>query len=124
MCRDVMMVIEYELVEVDYCASCQGVWLDAGELELLLGDEAVLEKLLTTGQPEAGADEKKRPCPACDAAMAKDVVGSDPPVVYDRCPNGHGLWFDKGELGTVLQYGEDLAGGKQVSTFLRDVFTN
>ncbi|MCL4278881.1 MAG: zf-TFIIB domain-containing protein, partial [Ignavibacteriaceae bacterium] len=35
-CNNPMIVLELEQVEVDYCTNCAGVWLDAGELELLL----------------------------------------------------------------------------------------
>ena len=39
-CKDsAMIVLEMDEVEVDYCTECEGIWLDAGELEILLGDE-------------------------------------------------------------------------------------
>jgi Zn-finger nucleic acid-binding protein len=34
----------YEDIEIDRCTSCNGVWLDAGELELLTAREAQEEK--------------------------------------------------------------------------------
>ena len=37
-CKEPMLIIEHEAVEVDCCAACGGIWLDAGELELLFGD--------------------------------------------------------------------------------------
>ena len=33
-----LIAIETEQVEVDYCTECKGIWLDSGELELLLGN--------------------------------------------------------------------------------------
>jgi len=32
-----MVVLELDRVEVDHCLVCGGLWLDAGELELLAG---------------------------------------------------------------------------------------
>ena len=37
-CRSAMIVLEIEEVEIDYCTDCAGIWLDAGELEVLLED--------------------------------------------------------------------------------------
>ena len=37
-CNEAMIVLEYEQVEIDHCTSCKGIWLDAGELELLAED--------------------------------------------------------------------------------------
>ena len=36
-CDEPLLIVEFEDVEADYCASCLGVWLDEGELELLGG---------------------------------------------------------------------------------------
>ena len=35
-CREEMIVLEVDKVEVDYCLKCRGIWLDEGELEILL----------------------------------------------------------------------------------------
>ena len=47
-CSEPMIVLEYDRVEVDYCVSCQGLWLDAGELELLFGDESACAAYLAS----------------------------------------------------------------------------
>jgi len=36
-CKNAMITLELEEVEIDHCTNCGGIWLDAGELELLLG---------------------------------------------------------------------------------------
>ena len=117
-----MLAIEYEEIEVDYCDSCRGVWLDEGELELLFGNETVTQEFLTGGNPAAAGNEKQRPCPICDALMGKAVtVGADP-VVYDCCNSGHGLWFDKGELMSILKLGSASGVESPVVHWLRQIF--
>ena len=37
-CKVPMVVLEWDAVEVDFCTGCRGIWLDAGEIELLYGD--------------------------------------------------------------------------------------
>jgi Zn-finger nucleic acid-binding protein len=122
-CDEPMIVLEYDAVEVDYCVACEGVWLDAGELDLLFGDPEACAAFLSIGSPTDAAGEKPRICPACDAKMTKEGTESVPPVLFDHCPNGHGLWFDKGEVGAVLAHAEALGAECPVPEFLKDVFS-
>jgi len=130
-CRNVMIVVEHERIELDYCASCSGVWFDAGELELMLermdlgSDSLLLGGMLAL--PEASTTEKKRKCPICGRKMKKVVVGQEPEVLIDVCPIGDGLWFDGGEVTQLLPqcvsraYGEADSSGRML-TFLGETF--
>jgi Zn-finger nucleic acid-binding protein len=122
-CKDsAMIVLELDEVEVDYCTECEGIWLDAGELELLLGGAAGAEALLTSFE-EANTPERKRKCPICLKKMEKVLVGEpgSKQELIDRCGHNHGLWFDRGELQNVLKMGHfDDAG--RVKTLLGDLF--
>ena len=120
-CKEPMIVLEHESIEVDYCVSCQGIWLDAGEIELLLGD-AVWSGFLESGDLSRARGEARRRCPICRTKMDKAVTTGPSPVVYDRCPRGDGLWFDKDELAAVLANAPEARGGEKIAAFLRDVF--
>ncbi|MCE5185731.1 MAG: zf-TFIIB domain-containing protein [Planctomycetaceae bacterium] len=103
-CRQPMLVLELEEIEIDYCSACRGMWLDAGELELLLGENAqALDLLRSFRAAETG--EQKRKCPICLKNMDKVHVGvpGQSQELIDRCPKYHGLWFDGGELQRILQ---------------------
>ena len=109
-----MIVLELEQVEVDHCTVCGGIWLDAGELELLFADAQQTEQLVNSFHHAPGVKEKVRSCPICLKKMQKIHAGGfdkltagseDEPVIIDRCPKGHGLWFDRGELPQVLAKG-------------------
>jgi len=126
-CSNLMIVVEHEKIELDYCINCSGVWFDAGELELLLetmeldGTALSLDNILTS--PEAKSAEKKRRCPICSKKMKKATVGHKPEVLIDACPQGDGLWFDSGEVGqliTSLPEKSDSQG--RVISFLGEVF--
>ena len=41
-----MLTLELTGVEIDHCTDCGGIWLDAGELELLLGDSEHARQLI------------------------------------------------------------------------------
>ena len=122
-CKEPMIVLELESVEVDYCVACEGVWLDAGELEALFGDVEACEAFMTGGDLARSKGEKPRRCPTCGARMRKGVAGGEAPVTYDQCPKGDGVWFDKGELGVVVSHGHSHDRTGRVSGFLRDVFS-
>lgn len=103
-CKNDMIVVEYDRIELDYCAKCHGVWFDTGELELLLGSLGLdsanpfLNSILET--EEAKTDEKKRRCPLCRQKMKK--VNLETKVLVDLCPQGEGIWFDGGEVGVLI----------------------
>jgi Zn-finger nucleic acid-binding protein len=119
-CRQPLVVLEYDKLEVDYCASCRGVWLDAGELELLYGDEQACETFLEAGG--VVKSRSRRGCPQCGARMEERNTGGAPPVTYERCRRGHGLWFDRGELSSVLAHGHPRDCEERMVQYLREVF--
>jgi Zn-finger nucleic acid-binding protein len=130
-CKYDMIVVEYHNIELDYCNTCKGVWFDSGELELLLKSQGLKEpKALFDGvfsSQEAVSPEKKRNCPVCGHKMKKTAIGEQPEILIDICRDGHGLWFDGGEVAQLIRHvaGEhppkrDSKG--QVISFLEEVF--
>ena len=61
-CKEPMIVLELDEVEIDYCTSCGGIWLDAGELDLLIEDEKDRELLLSSFHKDAEHPEKDKIC--------------------------------------------------------------
>jgi Zn-finger nucleic acid-binding protein len=117
-----MMVVERQGIELDYCMECKGIWFDSGELQLLTHALKIEIELPDWSKfPEAETSEKYRRCPRCNAKMSKIQVGE---ILIDRCPKGHGLWFDAGELGRfVEQQMRGAAGGEaHVIKFLGETF--
>jgi Zn-finger nucleic acid-binding protein len=100
-----MIVLEFEGVETDFCTSCEGIWLDEGELELFLEDSSHKTELLNSFKESAQNREKKIKCPICSKKMGKTLVSSDRDIVLDECKFGHGLWFDRGEILEVIKEG-------------------
>ena len=121
-CKNAMITLELEDVEIDHCIDCGGIWLDAGELELLLGDTQHAEQLLNSFKVDSDCAEKPRKCPICRKKMQKIIVGlTEPALLIDKCAKGHGLWFDQGELQDVLKVGSFDEENKIVN-ILTDMF--
>jgi len=120
-----MLILEYQNVEIDYCNECSGIWLDEGELELLIGesktDSPVMKALIET--PES-PEKTDRPCPVCSKRMHLVKISlsenENRVVEIDKCPRNHGLWFDNGELQDIISD----AKGEPVAEFLADLFSS
>ena len=130
-CKSAMIVIEHNRIELDYCTDCQGVWLDSGELELLLESMSLESTDLFLGNIlnsiEANSSEKKRRCPICGRKMNKTTIGQEPEVLIDVCPQGDGLWFDGGEVGQLIRQlaekpSERPGSQQEIITFLGETF--
>jgi uncharacterized protein len=128
-CRNPMMVMEFKKIELDYCANCKGVWFDNIELDLLMKslalstDALLLKNMLAC--PESLSAEKRRKCPICNKNMKKVNVGAGKNILIDVCQNGHGIWFDGGELPLLISGEAAYCGPERSATiygFLADVF--
>jgi len=130
-CREVMIVVEQDKIELDHCTSCAGVWFDAGELELMLErkglDRGALSLAKIADLPDAETAEKKRRCPVCGRKMKKTHIGQEPEVLIDVCLRGDGLWFDGGEIGQIIEQcarksGTEMDSENRILCFLGDTF--
>ena len=123
-CDVPLFILHSKNIEVDVCHRCRGLWLDAGELEALMQQTgAAANDPLLNFQQQPGTQPKGRPhlCPRCDAALHEIQVSPmlcaglptahedrpkvSPPaplLTLDKCPRGHGLWFDADELQQLL----------------------
>jgi len=101
-----LIVLELHEIEIDYCPSCSGIWLDAGELELLLEDQVEREKIISSFHLDPDHPERPYRCPICRKKMDKVYVGDKKELLIDKCPYNDGIWFDKGELKDVLELGD------------------
>jgi len=120
-CGEPMVVLELDKVEIDHCVSCGGIWLDSGELELLLEGSNEKDSLMASFEKSAQAQERPRKCPICRKIMDKIACGLERKTLVDKCRQNDGIWFDKGELEEVLRAGS-LDKDNKVLGLLRNMF--
>jgi Zn-finger nucleic acid-binding protein len=99
-CAGHLATLELVDIEVDYCFSCRGIWLDTGEIERLMRLSGGQDHLLKAATP-GDIREKKRKCPVCRRTMEKEFIGKAERILIDRC-SAHGMWTDAGELHKIL----------------------
>jgi Zn-finger nucleic acid-binding protein len=88
---------------ITWCNACEGVWVSEAELEervrVVRGkSELHLELVFAPGYPSSSA-QRRRACPLCRQPLDHVALGE---AAVDRCHHKHGIWFDAGELESVL----------------------
>jgi Zn-finger nucleic acid-binding protein len=116
-CREPLVTFELDGVEIDRCLRCAGTWLDAGEFERLAGAKAGNSKIAEALYKTRGERHGERTCLRCRKRLEVIRVHG---IELDRCPRGHGLWFDKSELETLIGSFRDGHEGS-VARFLGDL---
>lgn len=102
-CGDTLHQEKYEGVAVDTCHSCNGIWLDYGEISQIIDSRkkkfSLEEKIVQISR--LAFDESLNEtyyCPVCKKQMERFEYAINSGVILDRCPDDHGIWFDKDEL--------------------------
>src|ERR1043166_6027645 len=94
------------------CASCASVWLNGGIFTQLCLDRqergavaAFIDVGVTTSNVQATTGGRVRyvPCPQCRKLMNRENFGRRSGVVIDIC-KPHGVWFERGELHSVIAF--------------------
>ena len=117
-----MVSFQWQAVEIDCCLRCSGVWLDAGELETLLTIGGLPHGPLSEALNQAADGSRtRRRCPRCPRHLREIKLGTSQKVTLDRCRQGHGLWFDAGEVEQLVRsYSQGEEGA--VAHFFADLF--
>lgn len=115
-----MIVLELHRVEIDYCTQCGGIWLDAGELGILMGDSKEAKRIMDSLEVPRKSTEKRMRCPVCRKKMDKVYAATEEQIVIDKCKKDHGLWFDEGELHRLIEKG--VGPDNKVLHLLEEIF--
>ena len=117
-CREPLVVFELDGVEIDRCLKCGGTWLDAGEIDQLARLEGGKPDRMSAEIASAPAGKKgERRCIRCSVRMSVARVRE---VEIDRCPRGHGVWFDRDEIEALIsafRAGEAMGMAKFLAEF-------
>lgn len=125
-CSEPMIILDLEGVEVDRCVRCGGTWLDAGELETITSlagaEPGGLTRALEGEDVPAVPGGSGRRCPRCRRRLRTFRLAKVcAEIALERCPRGHGLWFDPGEMeATVRSCAEGQEGA--VARFFTELY--
>ena len=120
-CENPLVFLELDQIEIDHCLHCGGIWLDSGELELLLETDEERKRFAKLLIEDESVKENRYPCPICNKKMAKTYVGDEKKILIDKCKKNHGLWLDKGEIEAVIELSSQNREGKIIQ-LLKNMF--
>ena len=96
-CNDYFNIIYINKVEIDCCKKCESLWFDPKELQMVMKTpDDIMDKFLHAGK-------SKYECPICRTKLRKRSFLFPERLVVDICPEGHGVYFEKGELEQILK---------------------
>jgi len=95
-CDSSFILADLEGIKIDTCMSCGGLWFDAGELKALTreADDVPDEQRLSK--------KSKYACPVCGNKMSQHQYKSPHRLLVDTCPDGHGVYLERGEYLEAL----------------------
>ena len=96
-CQCNTILVHLQDIEIDYCKHCRGCWFDPGELHFIIG----LERDIPA--EHMGDRASRYHCPVCGEEMHEQVFLQPYNLLVDRCPAGHGVYLEQGELERVFE---------------------
>ena len=108
-CHLKMRIITFREWSVLLCPRCEGTFYEESTLKQLLRQPdlrlsylrpALLPNLASPHLEEDDRDQIQ--CPNCPQIMKREPYSQENNLLVDRCPDGHGIWLDDGELGHLF----------------------
>ncbi|MCL1894034.1 MAG: zf-TFIIB domain-containing protein [Holophagaceae bacterium] len=95
-------------IKLHNCGRCGGSWLDNDIFENLSADREQRGRIFLGLGSNVGSVMPEttityRPCPVCHKLMNRFNYAKISGVILDLCKT-HGVWFDKDELGAVINF--------------------
>lgn len=96
-CRQPFAIVRMHNLSVEFCRTCRGCWFDPGELGLITHQPRDV--------PSSSVSHRKSRfhCPVCNTAMWECIFRKPFNLLVDRCPDGHGVYLEEGELERALR---------------------
>lgn len=117
-CKVDMSSVRIGLQAMRECEQCAGLWVEVAAFEKICADREQQAAVLGGASPapshELRPEQRIRyaPCPRCGQLMNRINFARCSGVIVDVC-KGHGTWFDRDELSTIVQFIR--GGGLEVS---------
>jgi uncharacterized protein len=114
-CENVELKIEsrgegHDIIEIDVCPACGGVWLDAAELAKIDDNFFVDVERMELLKAAPTAEDHPLRCRRCASAPTLEKVHprGHKGLIIDKCPACQGFWLDRGELEKLRDVSDKL----------------
>ena len=96
-CAQRFVIVQVGNIAVDYCTRCKGCFFDPGELMAITHQPRDIPALNPTHR------HSRLRCPVCGEVMWETTFQRNQNLLVDRCPKGHGIYLQHGELERALR---------------------
>lgn len=108
-------------VKVYLCNLCGGSFFSQESLNNLLNYEGEKEwpelfELEANTEHTYDRSEERRECPGCGEKMNNQQFWYTSGIWVDYCPDGHGIWLDRGEARLLKDFHNRMATGELSDT--------
>ncbi len=94
-CPDQLHEMTIDLVPLDFCSGCKGVWFDSGETSAYF---ELVRDIPDLAAAAASASPTAHSCPRCGEGLEEILYTSANDLLIDRCGSCNGVWLDLGEM--------------------------
>jgi len=105
-CFSVMDPVMLLGMTIQRCSSgCKGLWFRPEDLAVLRQDSWLAGHVPDNGSARVGKLYNRIRdicCPQCKSEMDWEYDKDQPHIVYESCPNGHGVFLDAGEFTDLM----------------------
>jgi Zn-finger nucleic acid-binding protein len=105
-CGIALVAMSAEVVELDHCERCEGMWIGVAAFERVCADQERQAAVLRSIGPASAMPPvsiRYVPCPACGRLMNRSNFARSSGVIIDTCRE-HGVWFDADELPKIIEF--------------------
>ena len=95
---DTRHLLPSDLPAARRCEKCSGLWIDGSDFARAAAPLWREAETMSFNSEEVLAAGR---CPTCSVQLTSVSPEDDPTLVVERCPECHGMWFDKGELARL-----------------------
>ena len=122
-CEGDLRDLRLDVVHLEQCAHCGGLWLDRGELDSLVdaedSDVRWMDMDLWGEALGVGGSVSHRSCPNGHGSLAALTYGKSN-IVVDVCPTCGGVWLDAGEFEKIVAYLDEQAESLSLPGYIRE----
>jgi Zn-finger nucleic acid-binding protein len=124
-CGQTLNLYSFSSMKYEGCAKCRGLWLVKDELRKLKNQYEVGRLHWLNDEIDdienTSFIKTNRPCVKCAGVKMVSTLFAHTSLIIDWCPQCHGMWLDRREYQTIIQYLVDEAGKAKPQDLKREI---
>ena len=99
-CHNALVRYVHNIIELDFCQNCKGIWFDEGEIAQYFWTK---KDLPNSSEAFPDYDDAGPKCPKGCGLLMQHAYSKGHDLIVDVCPYCKGIWLDEGEASKIDQ---------------------